>query len=145
MARIHARRRGASGSKKPLVAPAPAWVQYKPEEITALIVKLAKQDLTTAQIGSILRDSYGIPDVRKITGKKIMQILIENKLAPKTPEDVQALLKSAVAAKKHFEKNKKDMASKRGLQLIESKIRRLAKYYKASGKLAQNWTYALTG
>lgn len=145
MARIHARKAGKSGSKKPLLAPAPAWVQYKPEEIVALIVKLGKQDLSAAQIGSVLRDSYGIPDVRKLTGKKITQILAQNKLEPKVPEDIQALLKRAIQTKKHIERNKKDETSIRGLQLIESKIRRLAKYYKSTGKLPADWKYELVG
>jgi small subunit ribosomal protein S15 len=143
MARMHARRKGAARSKKPLLAPPPTWVQYKDKEIEALVVKLAKQGYTQAQIGTILRDSYGVPDVQKITSKKISLILEENKLSPKIPEDIQALLKRATQCKKHLEKNKKDMHSKRGLQLIEAKIRRLAKYYKRKGKLPKNWSYEL--
>ena len=145
MARIHARRKGASRSKKPLLAPAPAWIQYKKEEIIALIVKLAKQGHNSAQICTILRDSYGVPEVEKSTGKKITQILAENKLLAEVPEDIHALLKKAIQCKKHLDKNKKDVHSKRGLQLIEAKIRRLAKYYKSTGKLPQNWSYELVG
>jgi small subunit ribosomal protein S15 len=145
MARIHARRRGASRSKKPLLAPAPAWVQYKKEEIEALVVKLAKQGYKSAQIGAILRDSYGVPEVEKSTGKKITAILKENKLLADVPEDIQTLLKRAIQCKKHLDKNKKDVHSKRGLQLIEAKIRRLSKYYKRTGKLPENWSYTLVG
>ena len=145
MSRLHTGRKGSSASKKPLLAPIPAWVQYKPEEIEALVVKLAKQDYTAAKIGMVLRDSYGIPDVQKITGKKITAILVKNKLAPQNPEDIQALLIRAIQAKKHLDKNKKDMVTKRGLHLIESKIRRLAKYYKSEGVLPENWTYKLIG
>jgi len=145
MARIHARRKGVSGSKKPHLAPAPAWVQYKKEETIALIVKLAKQGHNSAQIGTILRDSYGVPEVQKSTGKKIAIILKENKLLADIPEDVQALLKRAIQCKKHLDKNKKDVHSKRGLQLIEAKIRRLSKYYKTTGKLPKKWSYSLVG
>lgn len=145
MSRLHTGRKGSSASKKPLLAPVPAWIQYKPEEIEALVVKLAKQDYGAAKIGTVLRDSYGIPDVRKITGKKITAILAKNKLAPQAPEDIQALLRRAIQAKKHLDKNKKDMVTKRGLHLIESKIRRLAKYYKSKGVLPENWTYKLVG
>jgi small subunit ribosomal protein S15 len=145
MSRLHTGRKGSSASKKPLLAPVPAWIQYKPEEIEALVVKLAKQDYNAAKIGTVLRDSYGIPDVKKITGKKITAILIKNKLAPQTPEDMQSLLRRAIQAKKHLDKNKKDMVTKRGLHLIESKIRRLAKYYKSEGVLPENWTYKLVG
>ena len=92
-----------------------------------------------------MRDSYGIPDVKKITGKSITAILAGNKLSGEVPEDIQFLLKRAIVAKKHLDKNKKDMVTKRGLHLIESKIRRLAKYYKAEGKLPGNWKYELIG
>ncbi|MEM2954679.1 MAG: 30S ribosomal protein S15 [Candidatus Nanoarchaeia archaeon] len=145
MARIHARKRGASSSKKPLLEPIPSWFTYKPEEVEALILKFAKQGIKSAQIGLILRDSYGIMDVQKITGKKIIQILKEHNLKSAVPEDIEYLLVRAIRAKKHLEKNKKDLVTKRGLQLIESKIRRLAKYYKAKGTLPQNWKYELTG
>ncbi|MGB9675363.1 MAG: 30S ribosomal protein S15 [Candidatus Nanoarchaeia archaeon] len=145
MARIHARRRGKSGSKKPLLQPVPQWVGYGPEEVVALVIKLAKQGNTAAKIGMILRDNYGVPDVQKITGKKISKILEENNLAKKIPEDIEALIARAVRAKKHLDRNKKDLVTKRGLQLIESKIRRLEKYYKREGKLPQSWSYKLVG
>ena len=142
---MHARRKGVARSKKPLLAPIPTWVEYKPEEIEALVTKLAKQGYNSAQIGTMLRDSYGVPEVKKITGKKIAAIMAENKLLGDVPEDIQALLKSAIQAKKHFDKNKKDIHSKHGLQLIESKIRRLVKYYKREGKLPPKWNYSLVG
>ena len=82
---------------------------------------------------------------KKITGKRVTQILAENKLAGEVPEDIQFLLKRAIIAKKHLDKNKKDMVTKRGLHLMESKIRRLAKYYKSEGRLPGNWKYELIG
>jgi small subunit ribosomal protein S15 len=121
------------------------WVTYKDKEVESLVVKLAKQGNSAALIGNILRDSYGVPDVKKITGKSITAIMAENKLAGEVPADIQFLLKRAIRAKKHLDKNKKDVVTKRGLQLIESKIRRLMKYYKASGDLPQNWKYELIG
>lgn len=141
MARMHSRRRGKSGSKKPLLAPVPGWVQYKADEIEALVAKLGKQGLSSSQIGLVLRDSYGVPDVEKITGKKIGKILEEKKLLPDIPEDLQNLIKKAKKIKKHLEVYKKDMHSKRGSQLTGSKIFRLVKYYKMTGKLPENWKY----
>ena len=76
MARIHARRRGKAGSVKPLLAPTPSWVSYNGSEVEALVVKLSKQGLSTSKIGLVLRDSYGVPDVEKITKKKITKILL---------------------------------------------------------------------
>ncbi len=140
MARMYARKRGKSGSKKPLQKIAP-WVIYKPQEIEEIIVKLAKQGYQSAQIGLILRDQYGIPSVKVTNKKSITQILKERKLYPEIPEDLFNLLKKAVNLRKHLEKNKKDYSSKRGLELTESKIRRLVKYYKKRKVLPEDWKY----
>ncbi len=141
MARLHARRRGKSGSKKPISDSMPGWVTYKPQEVEALVIKLAKQGLPSSIIGLILRDSYGIPDVEKITEKKINKILFEKDLLPALPQDVQNLIKRAVDIRKHLEIHKKDRVSKRGLQLTEAKINRLVRYYKSTGKLPADWKY----
>ena len=45
------------------------------KKIIALVEKLAKQDLSSSQIGLNLRDSYGVPNVKLITGKSISEIL----------------------------------------------------------------------
>jgi small subunit ribosomal protein S15 len=139
MARMYARKRGKSGSKKPLTKA--TWVEYKKEEVERLVCKLAKEGYSSAMIGLILRDQYGIPSVRDITGKKITKILKENNLAPKIPEDLFNLLKKAVNLRDHLEKHRKDKHSRRGLELLESKIRRLVKYYVRKGKLPKDWKY----
>lgn len=139
MAKAYTRRRGKAGSKKPLLATVPTWVQYKPGEVEALVAKLAKQGLSTSLIGITLRDSYGVPDVETITKKKIGKILEELGLVQQLPEDIQNLIKKALAVKKHMQTHKKDMHSKRGLQVIEAKISRLARYYKRTGKLPAKW------
>ena len=51
------------------------------------------------------------------------------------------LIKKAVQLHYHMGKNKRDYTSKRGLELTESKIRRLAKYYKKEGMLPVDWKY----
>lgn len=140
MARMYSRKRGKSGSHKPLQKIAP-WVDYKPKEIEEIVIKLAREGYQTAKIGLILRDQYGIPSVRLIDNKKISQILKENKLYPEIPEVLFNLIKKAVNLKAHLEKNKKDMHSKRGLELTESKIRRLIKYYKHEKVLPPTWKY----
>jgi len=134
MARLHTHHKGISGSKKPISKSPPSWLAHKPEEIEAIIVKLAKKGKSTAEIGMVLRDSYGVPDVRQVLNKKIGKVLKEKELAPKEPEDLANLRKRQKLAQAHFDKNKKDMVTKRGLQLIRSKIRRLEKYYGISGK-----------
>ena len=97
--------------------------------------------MSSAQIGLILRDQYGIPSVKVVAKKAVTQILKEHDLYPKIPEELMNLLKKAVQIMSHLEKNKKDYQAKRGLELTESKIRRLAKYYIRKGKLPKDWKY----
>ena len=141
MARMYSRRKGKAGSHKPLQPTVPSWVRYKEKEIELLITKLAKEGKAPSQIGIILRDTYGIPNMRLITKKQITQILKEKKLLSEIPEDLLALIRKSITINKHLETNKKDEASKRGLILTESKIRRLVKYYKRTGKLPSKWKY----
>ncbi len=126
---------------RPIRTTPPAWVKYKPEEVERLVVKLAKEGKPPSMIGIILRDQYGIPDVKQITGKKILKILKENGLAPEIPEDLLNLMKKAVKIRKHLEIHKKDYHSKRGLIITESKINRLVDYYKRKGILPKDWRY----
>ena len=142
MARMHSRAKGKSRSKKPLKSDKTIWKRYKPEEVTALIEKLAKQGLTSSQIGIALRDSYGIPDVKLILDKSLTKVLREQKLYPKLPEDMVALIKRSIVIMRHLEANKHDQPSFRGLTITESKIKRLAKYYKRKGLLPQSWRYS---
>lgn len=142
MARMYSRKKGKAGSKKPLVDKLKPWLNYTPQEIEQLIVKISKTGKNTAQIGMILRDSYGIPDIKKITNKTITKILKEHKLEAKLPEDIANLIKKQIKIIKHLEANKHDMPSRRGLMLTESKINRLKKYYKRIGVLPQDWAYS---
>ena len=141
MARMHTRKRGKAGSKKPSTRTTPKWVRYKKDEVERLILKLANEGNSSANIGLILRDQFGIPSVKTITGKTVSKIMRENKIYPKYPEDLFNLLKQAVNLRSHLEKNKRDYTSKRGLELFESKIRRLGKYYVKSGVLPEDWRY----
>ncbi len=141
MARMHSRKKGKSGSNRPTKPVVPPWVRYTSREILLLITKLAKEGNTPSKIGMILRDVYGIPDEKMITKKSITQILKEKNLLPEIPEDLMALIKKSVAIRKHLETNKKDKTALRGLQLTESKIKRLVKYYKRIGKLPSEWKY----
>ncbi|MBW2991736.1 30S ribosomal protein S15 [Candidatus Woesearchaeota archaeon] len=141
MARMHSGARGKSGSTKPVQRTKQIWVRYKPKEAEFLIVKLAKEGKTPSQIGIVLRDLYGIPDVRVMLEKSITQILEEKKLLPELPEDLMALIKKSIMLRKHMEINKNDKTAFRGLQLTESKIKRMVKYYKKSGKIKEGWKY----
>jgi small subunit ribosomal protein S15 len=141
MARIYSRRKGKSGSHKPMEKKAD-WVSYKPAEIEGIIVKLAKQGMGSAQIGLVLRDQYGIPSARMFTNTKIAKVMKDNGLYPKElPEEMFNLVRRAVNLYNHLQKNKHDYTSHRGYEITESKIRRLAKYYKKRGVLPLDWKW----
>ena len=92
-------------------------------------------------IGTILRDSHGVPLVKVITGKRISVILEENDIESPLPEDLSNLVKKALNIRKHLEDNHKDLEGRKGLQRTESKIYRLIKYYKKKKVLAQDFKY----
>ena len=143
MSRMHSGSKGKAGSKHPIKKSVPSWNRFKQKEVELLIVKLAKEGLKGSQIGMHLRDTYGIPDSKLITHKTIGEILGEKHLGGQIPEDLLALMRKAIHVKKHMELNKQDTTAKRGFQLAESKIKRLINYYKASGRLPQDWHYDL--
>lgn len=141
MARMYSRSKGVSGSKKPSTKEVPTWTRYKPKEIEILIGKMAKEGKTASMIGITMRDTYGIPDVKKLTGKSISKILDEKKLLPEVPEDLRDLIRKAAMIRRHLDENKQDKTAFRGLQLTEAKIMRLVKYYKKTDKLPMDWKY----
>ncbi|MCH8907393.1 MAG: 30S ribosomal protein S15 [Candidatus Heimdallarchaeota archaeon] len=141
MARIHSRGKGKAGSTRPFLSEAPSWVKMKPKEIEQLIVQLSKQGNSQAAIGMILRDQYGIPSVNLVAGKKLLTILNENDVAPRYPEDLISLIRRAMNLRNHLAENKKDLISTHGLQRIESKIYRLAAYYRRVKVLPADWKY----
>jgi small subunit ribosomal protein S15 len=129
MARLHARRRGKSGSKRPLSKAPPSWVKLTPEEVESLVVKYAKEGYPPSMIGIILRDQHGVPLVKQVTGKTIKQIL----------KEIENLLRRARRMRVHLGKHKGDRYNRHRLQLVEAKIHRLVKYYKRIGELPPDW------
>jgi small subunit ribosomal protein S15 len=141
MARMYSRKKGKSGSNLIVTDKVREWVKYNSEETIKLILKFAKAGKQCSEIGMILRDQYGIPSVKEVCKKTINKILKENKITPELPDALANLIKREVMILKHLEKNHKDQTAKRGLNLTESKIRRLAKYYKKTGVLPKDWKY----
>ena len=144
MARMHTRRKGRSCSKRPLISENTEWVPIGAAEIEDLIVKFTKEGYTPARIGLVLRDQYGVPDVKLATGKTVTAIMKEKDVAPSLPEDLSNLMRRAISLNVHLKENRGDVSNKRGLNLIEAKIRRLERYYKRNGVLPQNWRYSLS-
>jgi small subunit ribosomal protein S15 len=110
-------------------------------EVEELVVKLAKEGIPPSRIGLILRDQHAIPKVRDVTGKTVLQILESRGLKPSIPEDLANVIRKAVRLYKHMERYRKDMKTKRALEVIESRINRLARYYKRKGTLPKDWRY----
>ena len=119
----------------------PSWLKTSSKEVSDQVTKLAKKGLTPSQIGVILRDSSGIAQVKSITGSKILRLLKKNGLAPEIPEDLYMLIKKAVMIRKHLERNRQDKDGKFRLILVESRIHRLARYYRTSRKLPATFKY----
>lgn len=143
MARMHSRRKGISGSTRPFRTDAPSWVTLTEEEAADTIVKLHGQGKSTALIGLILRDSYGIPDVKKTYGKSVTSILKEKGITFALPEDIENLMRKAIVVNEHLMLNKKDNHNKRNFHLVEAKIRRLERYYKSTGVIPATWSYSI--
>ena len=141
MGRMHSNGKGSSRRCLPYKKTPPAWLNISIKDLCESIVKLAKKGMYPSQIGTILRDQHGIPQVKSVTGNKILRILKKNGLAPTLPEDLYYLIKKAVAVRKHLERNRKDKDSKFRLILIESRIHRLVRYYKKQQQLPATWKY----
>lgn len=141
MARMHAGRKGTSRSVRPYRKEVPPWSTSDAKEIEKIILDLRKQGRMISEIGLILRDKHGVPDVKLATGKRIGRIIREAGLESKIPEDLRNLITKALGMRKHLGENKNDLHNMRQLQLTESKVRRLVKYYVTSGKLPAGWEY----
>ena len=143
MARLHAHRKGKSGSTRPFLKANPEWVGMEKAEIEATILRLHQEGLSAAMIGVRLRDAYGVPSVRLATGRSVLEILRSKGAKFALPQDLASLIKRAGSLQSHLKGHVKDLSNKRGLQLIESKIRRLSRYYKDRGVLPSDWDYSL--
>ncbi len=143
MSRMHNPKRGRSGSTRPHLEENPEWVPVEEDEIQNIITDLAREGKTASEIGVILRDQYGVPNVELALGKSITDVLEENDLRSELPEDLIALMEKAVNLHEHLEEHPKDKSNRRGLRLVESKIRRVADYYKEQGELEKDWRYSI--
>lgn len=123
------------------MAKTPDWIDKSPREIEELAVELAEKGNSPSKVGKILRDRYGIPDVREAVGKSMLEVLESNDVGPNIPEDLMNLMKKAVQLRDHLDKNPNDTRSQRSLEELESRIHRLTKYYKSEGRLSEDWRY----
>ena len=141
MGRMHSKGKGISRRCLPYRKAPPSWVQLSASDLTEQIVRMAKRGSSPSQIGVVLRDQHGIPQVKGVTGSKILRVLKVNGVAPSIPEDLYHLIKKAVNVRKHIEKFRADRDGKFRLILIESRIHRLARYYRKVKSLPPTWRY----
>ena len=142
MGRLHSPGKGISASTTPYRRTAPHWLQLSAENCVQLICDYAKKGIRPSQIGALLRDRHSVGKVQAVTGNKIQRVLRANGLAPALPEELYFLIKKATNMRKHLEKANHDIDGKYRLILIESRIHRLARYYKSRRILAPNWKYS---
>ncbi len=121
----------------------PHWLTYKPEEVEKIIINKYQQGLTKSEIGLMLRDSYGIPSVKDLTGKSIKEILEGASIKEEIPEDLISLYRKAIKLHAHLEKEKKDKKSVRSLAVLENRINRQIKYYKRMKILPKDYEYSV--
>ena len=141
MGRMHSKGKGIARRSLPYRKAPPSWVQISASDLTEQIVKMARRGQSPSQIGVVLRDQYGIPQVKGVTGSKILRILKVQGVAPQLPEDLYHMIKKAVNIRKHIEKFRADTDGKFRLILVESRIHRLARYYRKSKALPPTFRY----
>ena len=141
MGRMHTHNHGKAHSIRPIELKKPDWVKMESKEIEELIIKYAKEGMTSSLIGIKLRDQHAIPLVKPIINKTILQVIKENDLVSEIPEDLNNIVLRAVNLQKHLKENKSDNRNVRSLELVEAKVHRLSTHYKKQGIIPKKWKY----
>jgi len=123
----------------------PEWSDVDADAVEQRVVELAEQGHDPSQIGMKLRDEgvqgTPVPDVKLATGSKVTDILEAHDAGPELPEDLRNLMERAIRLREHMEEHPNDHQNKRALQNTESKVRRLADYYRGD-ELDEGFTYS---
>ena len=141
MGRVHSHRHGKSHSIRPITQSSPTWVKQNAQEIEELVLKYAKDGLTTSEMGVKLRDQYAIPLVRSITKKSVTEILEQKGIKQEMPEDLNNIVRKALGLQKLLKTHTSDRRNVRSLELLEAKVHRLSSYYKKIGRIPKTWKY----
>ena len=107
-----------------MIKTAKEFAKITPREIESKVIELARQGDSPEKIGLILRDQHGIPKV-KMFGKKICQILKENKIDA-NPE-YKNINKKIENLRIHAQKHKHDYIVKRRIAEYSSRLKKLEK------------------
>lgn len=139
MARMHSNHKGKSQSVVPYHTFYPNHVNKTKEEILEKICVLGRKNVPASMIGNILRDEDGIGRISDMTHTTMTNILRLHKLEPKIPEDLSSLVKKCTHMRAHLERYKNDKDQKYRLIQTESRMYRLARYYKKKGRIDAKW------
>ena len=141
MARLHSRKKGKAGTKRPKSNVAPTWSSLKPAELKENILKMAREGVPPAKIGIIMRDQHSVANLRAQLGMSLKLFLKKENALGEYPEDLLNLIKKAVHMANHIRTSKNDTGNTVKLGHVESKIQRLAKYYSSKGMIPAGWRY----
>src|SRR5205809_7784348 len=97
MARLHAHRKGKSGSTRPFLKANPEWAGMEKAEVEDTIVRLHQEGLSSAAIGVRLRDGCGVPSVRLPARRSLLEVLRSKGEKFAGAEDLAGLIKRAAS------------------------------------------------
>lgn len=139
MARMHSNDKGKSQSVIPYHSFYPSHISKTKEEIIEKICVLGRKKIPASMIGNILRDEDGIGHISDVTHSTLVDVLRLHKLAPAIPEDLSSLVKKCTNMRSHLQKYRNDKDQKYRLIQTESRMYKLARYYKKKGVIDAKW------
>lgn len=131
--------KGKSQSTLPYHTFYPSHITKTKQEVIDKILTLARKGIPASQIGNILRDEEGVGQISAITHTTLVRILRLHNLMPAIPEDLNALVKKCTNMRAHLQKFRNDKDQKYRLIQTESRLYRLARYYKKRSALDAKW------
>lgn len=119
-------------AKKQITSEKPVWLKTSEEDVKKIIAELSTK-LQPAEIGTVLRDQYGIPTT-KVYGKKLSVYLKGLNIDPAKIE-LQNVEKKVEKLKEHLKKNKQDKKAKHKIQRPQSRVSKMKKYLARENRL----------
>ena len=104
----------------------PVWLKFTKQEVEAIILKLGNKNMSAEKIGLVLRDQYGIPNV-KLYNIRIKEILEKKDLFKEpTVSNLEEKLEKII---NHYKKNKQDKNAERSLIITKAKLKKSKEYH----------------
>lgn len=142
---MHSTGHGRSESIKPYETAFPTWLAKPVDEIKADVVQMANKGVSSTDIGTRLRDEYGVGNPKDVLGDRVEKFLQKNGVIAKVPEDLESLVQRVNTLRGHLNMFKKDNSAKHRLILVSSRMYRLARYYRRRMRIPGNWKPKLVG